>query len=620
MKIFTCIVSMLLMFWNVFAQTVTTDKLTYKVGEAITVNFTGATTVQDWVGLYATTSIPGSGSPSIDWQYVDGTQSGSSLVVSGSVVFQNGIKAEGNYKVCFLSNNGYSVMSVTNFTVSNAVALAAYTASSTFIAPGGTVNFTDQSTNSPTSWLWSFPGGTPSSSTEKDPSVTYSSEGIYDVTLSATGYSGTLQLKKSGFIKVSNQIVSASLKVMQFNIWQEGTSVTNGLTYIRDIINSVNPDLVCFSEVKNYSGDWTTKIVNELAALGATYYRGYVAGSDVSLISKYPITSSGPVIGGATVPYVVNINGASLVVCPSHLDYTYYATYLPRGYACGGSGKYAGWNALSPFLPETDVSVISAQNLASNRDEQIEAFIDYMQNETRPVLLIGDFNEPSCLDWTAGQANLYDHNGVVYEWPTTLSLKNNGFVDAYRQVYPDEVLNPGITWPAVATGVGSTSWAPLCDERDRIDYIFYKGTGVRATAASIVGPKGCYVKNTVTTDGNGDDLFEASTMPWPSDHKAVTATINFSFVPSAISSINNSYIDIRVFPNPTVGQLTLISSERKKVEISISKISGGEVLNKELDLLANQSSLFNISEIPSGVYLLNIVSRNQSQVIKLIKQ
>ena len=620
MKSTTCFILMLLMFGNIFGQTVTTNKPAYKVGEAITVHFTGATSVKDWIGLYAATSTPGSASPSIDWEYADGTRSGSSLVTNGSVVFQNGLNAEGNYKVCFLSNDGYSAMAVADFTVSNTVTLAAFTASSTFIAPGGTINFTDQSTNSPTSWQWSFPGGTPASSTEKNPSVTYNSPGVYDVTLSATGTSETLQLNKPEFIKVSDQAVSASLKVMQFNIWQEGTSVTNGLTYIRDVINSVNPDLVCFSEVKNYSGDWTTRIVNELASLGKTYYRGYVAGSDVSLISKYPVTSSGPVIGGATVSFVVNINGASIVVCPSHLDYTYYATYLPRAYACGGSGKYAGWNAFSPFVPETNVSAIAAQNLASNRDEQIGSFINYMQNETRPILLIGDFNEPSCLDWTTKQANLYDHHGVVYEWPTTLALKNNGFIDAYRQVYPDEVLNPGITWPAIATGVGSTSWAPLSDERDRIDYIFYKGTGIIATAASIVGPKGCYVKNAITTDGNGDDLFEASTIPWPSDHKAVTATIDFSLVPSAINSIKDSYADIRVSPNPTEGQFTLISSESTNVLISISNTYGGEVLNKKLDLFANQSSSFDISEVPTGVYILNVVSQNQSQAIKLIKQ
>lgn len=602
------------------AQTVSTDKSTYKVGEAITVFFSGATSAKDWVGLYVSTSTPGPASPSIDWYYIDGTKTGSSLVSNGSVVFQNGLSTEGSYKVCFLSNDGYNILKSAIITISNSVSLAAFDAAPTFIVPGGTVKFTDQSANSPTYWLWSFPGGTPSSSTEKNPSVSYPVEGVYDVSLSATGASGTLQIQKNGIIRVSNQTLSVNLKVMQFNIWREGTSVANGLTLIRDVINSVNPDMVCFSEVTNSSGDWTTKIVNELATLGKTYYRGYVTGSDVSLISKYPITSSGPLVGERTVPFTVNVNGASVVVCPSHLDYTYYSTYLPRGYACGGSGKYAGWNAFSPFVPETDLAAIQAQNLDSRRDEQIAAFIDYMKNETRPVLLIGDFNEPSCLDWTARQANLYDHNGVVYEWNTTRALKNNGFVDAYRQVYPDEVLNPGITWPAVATGVGSTSWAPLSDERDRIDYIFYKGTGVTATEATLVGPNACYVKNSATTEGNGNDVFEASTLPWPSDHKAVTATISFSFVPTSVSTVNKPDTKIWVFPNPTKGQFSLISSENEKISVSISSLSGQEVLNKKMDLLANQSSFFDIENAPAGIYMLNIFFRNQSQTIKLIKK
>lgn len=620
MKFATSFILFILTLGSAFSQTVTTNKSSYKAGEAITVSFTGSTSTKDWIGLYAATTTPGSASPSIDWQYVDGTRSGSKSVATGSVVFQSGLSAAGSYKVCFLSNDGYTLLSAANFTVSEVASHAAFTGSPTFIVPGGKVSFTDQSENSPTSWLWSFPGGTPATSTEKNPVVTYNSEGVYDVTLAATGASGTLQLTKSGFVKVSTKPMNASLKVMQFNIWREGTSVPNGLSYIRDVINAVNPDVVCFCEVVNSSGDWTTKIVNELATLGKTYYRGYVAGSDVSIISKYPINTSGPIVGGATVPFELNVNGASVIVCPSHLDYTFYATYLPRGYACGGSGKYAGWNPLSPFAPETNVSAIAAQNLASKRDEQMSAFIDYIKNETRPVLLIGDFNEPSCLDWTAKQANLYDHNGVVYEWPTTLMLKDNGFIDAYRHVYPDEVLNPGITWPATATGVGSTSWAPLSDERDRIDFIFYRGSGVTASEASLVGPKGCYVKNAATLEGNGNDTFEASTLPWPSDHKAVTATINFSFVPTAIKSVSALKQDFRVFPNPTGGQFTLVSTEDTKVQVAISNTAGAEILNKKLELPANQSSLFDISEVPAGLYLLNIASQNQFQTIRLMKQ
>jgi len=55
-----------------------------------------------------------------------------------------------------------------------------------------TVNFTDLTTGgTATSWLWSFPGGTPASSTQASPSVTYATPGIYPVSL--TVGDGTFQ-------------------------------------------------------------------------------------------------------------------------------------------------------------------------------------------------------------------------------------------------------------------------------------------------------------------------------------------------------------------------------------------------------------------------------------------
>jgi len=63
---------------------------------------------------------------------------------------------------------------------------AAFTTSSNLICQGGTVQFTDQSTGAPTSWNWTFEGGTPSTSTLQNPLVTYSTPGIYDVTLTVT--------------------------------------------------------------------------------------------------------------------------------------------------------------------------------------------------------------------------------------------------------------------------------------------------------------------------------------------------------------------------------------------------------------------------------------------------
>jgi PKD repeat protein len=53
------------------------------------------------------------------------------------------------------------------------------------------ITFTDLSTNSPTSWAWTFPGGTPSTSTSQNPSVTYTTAGTYTATLLSANSSGT---------------------------------------------------------------------------------------------------------------------------------------------------------------------------------------------------------------------------------------------------------------------------------------------------------------------------------------------------------------------------------------------------------------------------------------------
>jgi PKD repeat protein len=52
-----------------------------------------------------------------------------------------------------------------------------------------TVNFTDQSGNAQ-SWYWTFPGGTPSSSTQQNPTIVYSSPGTYWVKLKIKCTSG----------------------------------------------------------------------------------------------------------------------------------------------------------------------------------------------------------------------------------------------------------------------------------------------------------------------------------------------------------------------------------------------------------------------------------------------
>ena len=88
-------------------------------------------------------------------------------------------------------NNNPQSAPVVNFTVDR-----------TNINAGETVQFTDQSTNSPTSWLWNFGDG--QTSTEKNPSHAYTSTGTYSVTLTATNNSGSNLKVQSNYITVNS--------------------------------------------------------------------------------------------------------------------------------------------------------------------------------------------------------------------------------------------------------------------------------------------------------------------------------------------------------------------------------------------------------------------------------
>lgn len=60
------------------------------------------------------------------------------------------------------------------------------------ICVGGSMSFSDQSSNQPTAWLWQFQGGTPATATTANPSgIVYSIPGTYNVTLITTNTAGS---------------------------------------------------------------------------------------------------------------------------------------------------------------------------------------------------------------------------------------------------------------------------------------------------------------------------------------------------------------------------------------------------------------------------------------------
>ena len=71
------------------------------------------------------------------------------------------------------------------------------------VCGGDDVQFFDESYNNITSWNWTFPNGTPSSSSVQNPMVSYSGSGLFDVTLEVTDALGnTMSQTFPNFISV----------------------------------------------------------------------------------------------------------------------------------------------------------------------------------------------------------------------------------------------------------------------------------------------------------------------------------------------------------------------------------------------------------------------------------
>jgi len=83
-----------------------------------------------------------------------------------------------------------------------------FIADNVLIPVGETVNFFDQSLNLPTEWAWTFSGGQPDASTERNPeNILYATEGSFTVELTATNDIGSNTVVKEAYITTSSTIL-----------------------------------------------------------------------------------------------------------------------------------------------------------------------------------------------------------------------------------------------------------------------------------------------------------------------------------------------------------------------------------------------------------------------------
>ena len=132
----------------------------------------------------------------------------------------------------YIGSGGSRKTKIASFTLSIPPLTAAFSGNPTSVCTGGQVAFTDQSLGLPTSWAWTFPGGTPATSNIQNPTVTYNSPGVYDVSLTVGDGNANNSLTKTGYINVSN--ITANFSATQ-------TVVNTGNTVTFADISACNP-------------------------------------------------------------------------------------------------------------------------------------------------------------------------------------------------------------------------------------------------------------------------------------------------------------------------------------------------------------------------------------------
>lgn len=187
------------------------DQLSIMVNKASPTNMVdadfNASATNALAGAEITFTDVSSGNPTIwNWLFEGGTPATSNLENPKVTYAQSG-----TYSVSLTASAGDDADTETKqayITIFDP-AIADFSSSVTEIIEGESVEFIDESTNADT-WLWTFAGGNPSSSTEQNPTVVYNTFGTYSVTLQVNNSNSEDMIIKEGFIEVSPAVDTLS--------------------------------------------------------------------------------------------------------------------------------------------------------------------------------------------------------------------------------------------------------------------------------------------------------------------------------------------------------------------------------------------------------------------------
>ncbi|MDZ7879898.1 MAG: PKD domain-containing protein [Saprospiraceae bacterium] len=135
------------------------------------------------------------GASSYKWDFGDGT-------TSVDAAPQHTYRSTGIFVVCLIASNACGLTSTCDTLTLLSLPSAQISVNQTVGCAPLFAQFSGQNPSNVISWAWSFPGGTPTTSTERNPRVTYAASGVYTVTLRVSNAAGIKTTVLDSFVRV----------------------------------------------------------------------------------------------------------------------------------------------------------------------------------------------------------------------------------------------------------------------------------------------------------------------------------------------------------------------------------------------------------------------------------
>jgi len=295
-----------------------------------------------------------------------------------------------------------------------------------------------------------------------------------------------------------------SLRVLVWNAWRGGNEVEEGPEKVLQVIRDVDPDLVLMQESYDIDGERPTLGRWVAAELGWEAYQDKSPHLCVLSPRALDATFFHHAWHGVGVR-VRDEQGRGLVAWSIWIDYRAFLPYQLRD------------------TPEMeDAELLKSESERSSRLSQARALLAEVERVARedpdlPLLVGGDFNCPSHLDWTEDAARVF-RNRRALQLPVSLAMVEAGFADTFRVVHPNPIHRPGITWTPLFRGTG----APKAATFERIDRLYLRQP--QPPTAWTLAPSDAWTLPRVWED----DAIPTAERTFPSDHGALVVELEWT--------------------------------------------------------------------------------------------